>query len=148
MTAFAEVRLDDDERYLRTMIEVGGRQAADVTAADLADLTAVAISILSDPAAREVVLIWPDSGVMPPQELHRLLREVEIKRAILALHKPDRQLNDQWFGHDVRCEECGGIGGSVHTGPRGFQRSWPCGTLRQLVAAWSGHPDYRQEWRP
>jgi hypothetical protein len=78
----------------------------------------------------------------------RVLREVGAGRAILELHKPDRDPADQWYGHDVRCEECGGITGSAASGERGFQRSWPCTTLRHLAAVHNAHADYQQEWKP
>src|SRR6267154_1723565 len=75
----------------------------------------------------------------------RVLREVEAKRSLIELHKPNGNPADEWYGHDVRCEECGGIGGSPAIGERGFQRSWPCRTLRTLAAVYRDHPDYRQE---
>lgn len=77
-----------------------------------------------------------------------VLAQVAAGRAILELHKPDRDPADQWYGHDVRCEECGGITGSAAIGERGFQRSWPCATLRHFAAVYSDHPDYQEQWKP
>jgi Family of unknown function (DUF6221) len=78
----------------------------------------------------------------------RVRREVTAKRAILELHQPDRSPNDEWYGHDARCRECGYEGGSARAGLRAIQRSWPCPTLRQLAAIYSDHPGYQLEWKP
>jgi hypothetical protein len=57
----------------------------------------------------------------------RVLREVEAKRRILELHRPD----------DPDRPEC------VTCGPR-----WPCRTVEALTSAYADHPDYHEEWRP
>lgn len=86
----------------------------------------------------------------------RVLREVEVKRAILALHRvyseperwgdshPDWRMRGQATGGTTYwCEECdhdrdyGHIGGPDEG----------CRTLRHLAAIWSDHPDYRAEWK-
>lgn len=69
----------------------------------------------------------------------RVLREVEAKRAILALHAPieietSDVGGDAWAG--TVCYACEGGEG------------WPCTTLRHLAAACAYHPDYKPTWKP
>lgn len=91
----------------------------------------------------------------------RVLREVEAKRAILAAYRPTG--NDPHPGEP--CTE------SIEHDPQGLEwedaQNWaPCERhvkamqerrgkpfasehiLRYLAAAWSDHPDYREEWQP
>jgi hypothetical protein len=74
----------------------------------------------------------------------RMRREIAAKRAILAEHEPRR------VGQSlIWCERC-------HRPIRDAREDedqcgpfdWPCPTLRALTAVWSGHPDYRPEWKP
>ena len=58
----------------------------------------------------------------------RVLREVDAKRKILALHEP----NDV-TGPGRACRWCGHL--------------WPCDEVRILVAVWSDHPDYDPAWK-
>jgi hypothetical protein len=60
----------------------------------------------------------------------RLLREVEAKRAILAIHHEDGAM-------------CMGCPQTVRT-----VTTWPCDNVVALAAVWSDHPDYRAEWKP
>lgn len=60
----------------------------------------------------------------------RVLREVEAKRLIMALHSDS-------LGRDPSCSS----------------RDYPeisedCETLRALAATYGEHPDYRDEWKP
>jgi hypothetical protein len=75
---------------------------------------------------------------------NRVLREVEAKRKILAEHGRE---DVGWIkGRDLRCTACGGYGIYPGVGDRGYQKSWPCPTLRALAEAYCDHPDY-QEWK-
>ncbi len=136
LAAFLAARLDEDEAAAGGCMNCGLPIAAATTKTGWThgDRTAVkgGWQGVRCPGKITGALPWPDPA--------RRLREVEAGRAILALHKPDRNPADQWYGHDVRCEECGGIGGSPAIGERGFQRSWPCRTLRIKVAVFSDHP--------
>lgn len=67
------------------------------------------------------------------------LRDIEAKRKILALHKPEiNKLNGQ-----PCCHECGDWNDSFDTlvGP------WPCMTVRLLAVPYSGTPGYDEAWR-
>jgi Family of unknown function (DUF6221) len=76
------------------------------------------------------------------------LREVRAGRALVAMHEPDRDPADEWYGDDVRCKECGGYNMVAGYGAMGFSRSWPCRTLRAMVSVYSDHPDYDEAWAP
>lgn len=58
----------------------------------------------------------------------RVLREVEAKRAIVGWHVPVKDCEPP------QCIIC--------------LEYVPCRTLSALAAVYSGHPDYRQEWKP
>lgn len=60
----------------------------------------------------------------------RVLREVEAKRRLVALH--DRP-NHQCVTED---------------GPTQWHAADPCATLRLLALPYATHPDYRPEWAP
>ena len=129
LTEFLAARLGDDEHYVRTMIEVGERKAAAATPGDLADVLSVAIGVLSDPQIPAILARWSGDQGRPPNDLHRLLREVEAKRKILetidhAERESDAVDNIQIDGYLAD-------------------------DLRKLLALpFSDHPDYDQEWRP
>jgi hypothetical protein len=68
----------------------------------------------------------------------RMRREVAVKRKILALHEP----LPSSYGEPSVCPSC-------------WPQPWvgthplaPCPTMRHLVAVYSNHPDYRDEWKP
>lgn len=96
-------------------------------------------------------LILPtDGGARPYQYQHiaahgpaRVLREVEAKRRLVALHAPvtlRRRVGDQ-MGDVVACE--------YDTDPDGMGWiDYPCETLRLLALPYADHPEYRAEWRP
>lgn len=65
-----------------------------------------------------------DGGHIVRHDPARVLREVEAKRAILALH----------FARGGYCNCCGGAA--------------PCLTVRLLGEMFAEHPEFRDEWRP
>ena len=67
----------------------------------------------------------------------RVLREVAAKRAILAIHEPMPSM----YGEPPVCSACWPAP-QIATHPL-----WPCSTVRQMIAVYSDHPDYRQEWK-
>lgn len=67
----------------------------------------------------------------------RVLREVEAKRAIAAIHSPNRHGD---------CSVC--ITERVGYMEEWSTDTWPCRTVRLLAAIWDGHPDFRPEWKP
>ncbi|WP_406200107.1 DUF6221 family protein [Streptomyces sp. NBC_01017] len=69
----------------------------------------------------------------------RVLREIDAKRQILALHIPFRVDGDPWPG----CSTC-----SWRNDMEDLQVQYPCATLRLLALPYADRPGYREEWRP
>ncbi|MER5213680.1 DUF6221 family protein [Streptomyces sp. NPDC002838] len=68
----------------------------------------------------------------------RVLREIDAKRRILALHRPVQRRSTGSGGGTVEdCQICG------H-----FPAQYPCGTLRALALPYADRPGYRAEWAP
>lgn len=68
----------------------------------------------------------------------RVLREVDAKRQLLALHAVDyRERPERVLGEvdDPFCAECVG-------------ERYPCATIRLLALPYVDRPGYREEWRP
>ena len=65
----------------------------------------------------------------------RVLREIDAKRRLLALH---HQLEDAQEMLDF-CATCDATG---------KYPEYPCTTLRLLALPYAGRPGYREEWRP
>jgi hypothetical protein len=76
----------------------------------------------------------------------RAFREVEFRRKIIALHGPNGNPLDEWYGSNVRCTECGGYNLVPGYGAMGYSRPWPCKTLLALAAIDSDHPDFDRNW--
>lgn len=108
---------------------------------------------------------WSDGFMQNDASVHaarhdpaRVLREVEAKRRLLALHRHVRYVNPldaaSKFEEDHRqafdepplyvgCVLC-------HYDSRHEENypSWWCDHVQLLAAPYSDHPDYRQEWAP
>jgi hypothetical protein len=146
--AFWAARLDDDERFVRVMTEAGQRRAGDATPRDMADAAALAMNVLSDPAARAEFLRWPENGLLPPGAPERTLADIAADRELLELHDeeddPGELRHGHWEGHGsnerwIRDEpnECPACREEV-----------PCRTARIRAARYAGHPEYKPEWKP
>lgn len=128
---FAAARLGEEERYARTVTAVGLRQAAKATPEDHADAMSLAITVLSDPEIVCELEHWVDgTRGTPPNDLGRVLRDVESGRRILERHRD--------------CVPWGG-GPCEHAGTTGEP---PCPDLRDLLRRWGDHPRYNQAWAP
>lgn len=102
-------------------------------------------TIYVDAHEQYVVPIWDmrpedqrpeDAAHIARHDPARVLRDVEAKRKILAIHQP--HLSD--YGEPPTCSAC-------WPEPKiGTHPLYPCSTVRALAAVWSDHPDYRQEW--
>ena len=106
---------------------------------------AIARKVESDPNAPDWDS-WPEvhslettsDDVVVTATPARVLREVEAKRRILALHQP-RQM-DRW----QVCAHCRPVDPECPDDLT--SEPWPCRTLRTLTGVWSDHPDYDPEW--
>ena len=133
LMAFIAARLDEDEAAARR-VEGTWREEAESIGVILVDGEPLIEGHITGLTAHIV-----------RHEPARVLREVEAKRAILALHN--------------RTHECP-IGSTVQSAVKGpwlyiasehvevAGTEWPCTTLRQFADIWSDHPDYRAEWKP
>ncbi|MFF6829617.1 DUF6221 family protein [Streptomyces longwoodensis] len=125
LVVWLRAQLDEDERIARSASDgpwkPGVRSGLDVvegdgwTVCDASDVDVVHIAA-HDPA--------------------RVLREIDAKRQLLALHQ---EKQEQGYGTDL-CAECGF--GEVS------QSYYPCATLRLLTLPYADRPGYREEWRP
>jgi hypothetical protein len=71
----------------------------------------------------------------------RVLAECAAKRAIIAHHTED------WGDCTVCLDGVSGCGDPACCGgPTNEMESWPCPTIRAVVAVYADHPDYLQEW--
>lgn len=118
LAEFVKARLDVDQ--------VIAEAAQEVAPSD-AELAQQAGPCVSDPAYVHIERYGPA----------RVLREVAAKRAILARHKP---LHGRY---GLCCAHC-----SRDIDSPGLGVPWPCADVRDLVTAWSGHPDYSGDWKP
>lgn len=136
LVAFVTARLDDDERFVRVMVTAGQRNADNATAADMADALGMMMTIMADPDARAEMEHWLDSKTTPPTGTDRVLRDIEAKRRVLAAY--------------ADCVDASGffrekLGTGTHMAAAAESYA---NFIRWDAAAWSDHPDYREEWKP
>lgn len=122
LAAFVRARLDEDERYARAAEPCSWY--CDEEGNVRADAEYVATGMLGAiEEAYRVHIVRHDPA--------RVLREVEAKREIVRrcavwVNEPDQHPNGLVSPRAVLARQ----------------------NLRDLAAVWSGHPDYRQEWKP
>ena len=126
LVAFLRARLDEDERSIRTMQAVGERfrdnHATEANfCRDTPLIADVMNAMLDDPAVAEILSLASSGKFTPPNDLERVLREVEAKRKILAMSQQE-VVDGREVDYDVReaLEEA----------------------VRALAAVYSSHPDY------
>lgn len=81
---------------------------------------------MPDTTADEIKEYWLSLG--EKTEWPRHLREVEAKRAIVALHTGDNDEPCQSWAGNYTYE--------------------PCATLKALASVYADHPDYDEKWKP
>lgn len=83
----------------------------------------------------------------------RVLREVEAKRRIIAMHHLAELECPQSEGDYRCCEEytcqcqIDALDLQDAMDVRDQHAEWPCQTVRALAAVYADHPEYREEWR-
>lgn len=134
LIAFITARLDEDEQAARA---VG---MPDIWRAD----SSWAAELLNPlPSQRQAhpgyvpMITQADLDHIARHDPARVLREVEAKRRII-------EAAEEASGLDIQ------VDGSFRVGRRDTTAEPYIGDviLRALAAAWSDHPDYRQEWAP
>lgn len=133
---FLRARLSEDEQAARSAATLDGCDwtpfglgADDFDRVEGASVTAVGYD-MADASARHIARHDPA----------RVLREVEAKRSIVDDHMDDEGQCQRCLDSDGIWEEDGKV--IAYTQP------YPCQTVRALAAAYSDHPDYREDWRP
>lgn len=75
----------------------------------------------------------------------RVLREIDAKRQILALHEPHQQ---PARGRDVDDRSTWMTCCSMCQASMVQEGDWPCDSLRLLALPYADRPGFRAEWRP
>ena len=126
LVAFLTARLDEDEAWAK---------AADLTAGG---------TWFSDPGIPSDGFNLPDAQHMMRHSPARVLREVDAKRKILALHAALEPEFRPGRPPLLRCSVC-------LSQRDGWQEDWhgddwPCPTVVALAAVYSDHHDYDHDW--
>lgn len=139
---FYAARLADDERFMRVLTAAGERRSASMTGKDMGDVLGLVMELIADPLARAEIGRWPDGGLMPPTATTRLLAGIAMKRELLRVHSLQPLVTeadlDSPLEPDGPWRRC-----AAHDWV-----TWPCDTVRIVVATWDAHPDYRRQWKP
>jgi hypothetical protein len=147
---FVKARLDEDEDYVRTMFDVVKRQeakAAEMSDSDLAKLMPAVMGLLAaEPAIPAISAQWAARGTKPPNDLNRVLREVEAGRQLLSAYEDAvdwlsaaEDDDSDIFSDDERPAKVQWHGGVVEA---------LTAALAIRAAVWGDHPDYDPSWRP
>jgi len=126
-------RVDDLIAFLRARLDEDG------AAAEAARAVCTEWYIACDDDSVTISALREHVGRHSPA---RALREVAAGRAILDEHGPGYPVTFPKPSGQPACGVC-------HAGGWDWEpEQWPCPTVRHLAAVWSGHSDYRTEWRP
>lgn len=128
LAEFLKARLDEDEQAARDA-------GADTWTASDSGLYHEDASTQPGPFAVDGYGYLGAEGIhIARHDPARVLREVEAKRRIMALHTIRSGTGGDWDTDPAAiCNECGGL--------------YPCETLELLALPYADHPDYREEWR-
>jgi len=129
LVAFLKARLDEDEAVAQeTVADFGDHWTVD---GERVRGSVEYVDVLDGPGMPYAHIARHDPA--------RVLREVEAKRRLLALHAPTGPGGDDCVVCDYGADSCGCMG---------TNGGWPCATLELLALPYSGHPDYRPAWSP
>jgi hypothetical protein len=131
LAEFLAARLNDDEEYARTVQRAAERHAEAATDPQLKDMAALALPLLTDPSMLRLMSRVVDSKVAPPNDLKRVLREVDVKRKILADIVPELE---RWAAF---------VDGEYNSYPDYDGDA----LLKMLAAVYQDHPDYDRAWK-
>lgn len=78
----------------------------------------------------------------------RARREIAARPAIIGRQESDHAPVETVYG--VTCRTC--VDWLDDEGAREFgiaiPQAWPCRVAKSVLASWSGHPEYREAWKP
>lgn len=149
LVAFIRARLDEDEASARAAtagpwrnaptarhhLTASGRSEEAVFAAPR-DTGALVVATTGEARERRNLV---NAEHITRHDPARVLREVEAKRQLLALHV----LAEQDDGDSFTTEMCW----ACDLRSQSQEPFYPCQTLRLLAAVYADHPSYREEWR-
>lgn len=140
LVEFLRARLDEDDRAARAATAGPWRHSSDkhhhepgtprFSEAVFAGAAGKAATCVATTGETDDPQSMADAAYIARQDPARVLREVEAKRTILAMHAPSERTE---YGAQV-CSRCSDLS--------------PCDTLRLLALPYSDHPDYDESWRP
>lgn len=108
MVAFLQARLDEDERYLRAMIQAATRAGTALTPAAMSGAYDTALALAEDPQIRRYLAQALDGTLTPPSDLHRLLAGVAAGKARVALYLA-APATARTSRCGTRCTRCSGM---------------------------------------
>jgi hypothetical protein len=133
LTEFLTARLDEDEAAANRGIRFAEGRERDCPDAELVEMCERASRRernYDQPWWAATVMALRQQVQLAPHDPARVLREVAAKRAIMERHRPITRRP----GWRSTC--------------RFDNHRWPCADVLDQAAAYSDHPDYRDEWRP
>lgn len=124
---FLLARLQDDENYLREIIRIGEAKRDSMTPGDVGDLMSLAMMMVSNTNLVELTDRWMQTRIPVPNDVHRLLREIELKKRIIARYERQAaRANQSAIQED---------------------RTWTLEpVLFDLAQVYDQHPDFKEEW--
>lgn len=148
VVAFAAARLaEDDQRERRagdgariawlTLLDEAGQMRYTTVAAEGGEDGWLAMGEEIPPPYSALVIYDPD----------RARGDIAAKRAIIGRQESDHAPVETAYG--TTCRTC--VDWLDDEGAHEFgiaiPQAWPCRVARSVLASWSGHPDYREEWK-
>jgi hypothetical protein len=160
---FVRARYDDEERLAQRAATLCGCHPPASAWVFGDESTDGRILVLNDPhpgVRHKVSRRWNGSyeGLFMAEHIvhwdpARVLAEVDAKRKVLELHRPERRrlslpVDESDGGGftswaNLACSVC-----YVSDVPLGVNPWWPCPTVRLLALPYANQPGYRQEWAP
>lgn len=130
LAAFLKARLDEDEAYLRELTEIGEHKRDAMSEADIAANMPAFQELMTDPGVLRIMQRQVALGYAPPNDVSRLLHEVEAKRAVLAAY--ERQFAER----------------KSHPGDLAVSSALLAlhGVVKALAIVYSDHPAYAPAW--
>lgn len=124
---FLLARLSDDEYYLQEIIRMGEAKANSLGPNDMADVMSFAMTFATD-ELMGLIDRWMKTGIKTPNDVHRLLQEIELKRRIVQ-----RYIQQAARQFESAMEE---------------DRAWMLeSVLFDLAQIYDQHPDFKEKWR-
>ena len=143
LVRWLRAQLDEDEQAAHAATDGPWTPWRNSTMRGLGDLLHVVLTPGQKPGAKAVIVTasWLDAEHIARHDPARVLREIDAKRQLLALHvpTPHEDEGDPWPG----CSTC-----SWRDEMDDLRVRYPCPTVRLLALPYTGRPGYLDAWRP